>query len=64
VASSQVILLRKFVDQKIVANQLQLRLANTGMIDSGINVNMQIDRAIDRNGGILGILVKPCLLLT
>jgi hypothetical protein len=34
------------------------------MIDSGINVNMQIDRAIDRNGGILGILVKPCLLLT
>jgi predicted oxidoreductase len=49
----QVELLRKFVDQKIVANQLQLSLTNTGMIDNGINVNMQIDRAIDRDGSIL-----------
>jgi predicted oxidoreductase len=49
----QIELLRKFVDQKIVANQLQLSLTNTGMIDSGINVNMQIDRSIDRDGGIL-----------
>jgi predicted oxidoreductase len=49
----QIELLRKFVDQKIIANQLQLSLTNTGMIDSGINVNMQIDRSIDRDGGIL-----------
>lgn len=49
----QIALLRKFVDQKIIANQLQLSLTNTGMIDSGINVNMQIDRSIDRDGGIL-----------
>jgi predicted oxidoreductase len=49
----QIELLRKFVDQKIVANQLQLSLTNTGMIDSGINVNMQINRSIDRDGGIL-----------
>jgi predicted oxidoreductase len=49
----QIELLRKFVDQKIVANQLQLSLTNTGMIDSGINVNMQIGRSIDRDGGIL-----------
>ena len=49
----QIEFLRKFVDQKIVANQLQLSLINTGMIDSGINVNMQIDRSIDRDGGIL-----------
>ena len=49
----QIELLRKFVDQKIVANQLQLSLTNTGMIDSGINVNMEIDRSIDRDGGIL-----------
>ena len=49
----QIELLRKFVDQKIVANQLQLSLTNTGMIDSGINVNMKIDRSIDRDGGIL-----------
>ena len=49
----QIKLLRKFVEQKIVANQLQLSLTNTGMIDSGINVNMEIDRSIDRDGGIL-----------
>jgi predicted oxidoreductase len=49
----QIELLRKYVDQKIVANQLQLSLTNTGMIDSGINVNMQIARSIDRDGGIL-----------
>jgi len=49
----QIELLRKFVEQKIVANQLQLSLTNTGMIDSGINVNMQIDRSIDRDGSIL-----------
>jgi predicted oxidoreductase len=49
----QIELLRKFVDQKIVANQLQLSLTNTGMIDSGFNVNMEIDPSIDRDGGIL-----------
>jgi len=49
----QIELLRKYVDQNLVANQLQLSLTNTGMIDSGINVNMQIDRSIDRDGGIL-----------
>jgi predicted oxidoreductase len=49
----QIELLRKFVDQEIVANQLQLSLTNTGMIDSGINVNMEIDRSVNRDGGIL-----------
>jgi len=49
----QIELLRKYVDQKIVANQLQLSLTNTGMIDSGINVNMEIDRSVNRDGGIL-----------
>ncbi len=49
----QIELLRKYADQEIVANQLQLSLTNTGMIDSGLNVNMQIDRSIVRDGGIL-----------
>jgi predicted oxidoreductase len=49
----QIELLRRTVDQKIIANQLQLSLTNTGMIDRGINVNMQIDRSVDRDGGIL-----------
>jgi predicted oxidoreductase len=49
----QIELLRKFVKQKILFNQLQLSITNTGMIDAGINVNMQIDRSINRDGSIL-----------
>lgn len=49
----QIELLKKFVKQKIVFNQLQLSITNTGMIDAGINVNMEIDHSIDRDGSIL-----------
>jgi predicted oxidoreductase len=61
----QIELLTKFVKQKIHFNQLQLSITNTGMIDAGINVNMQIDRGINRDGGILDycrlkeIIVQP-----
>ena len=49
----QIELLRKFVKQKILFNQLQLSITNTSMIDAGINVNMQINHSIDRDGSIL-----------
>jgi predicted oxidoreductase len=49
----QIDLLRKFVKQKILFNQLQLSITNTGMIDAGINVNMQINHSVDRDGSIL-----------
>ncbi|MBC1459160.1 aldo/keto reductase [Listeria newyorkensis] len=49
----QIELLSKYVEQKLVANQLQLSITNTGMIDAGLNVNMKIDRSIDRDGSIL-----------
>jgi predicted oxidoreductase len=49
----QIELLTKFVKQKIIFNQLQLSITNTGMIDAGINVNMEIDPSIDRDGSIL-----------
>jgi len=49
----QIELLRKFVKQKILFNQLQLSITNTGMIDAGINVNMQISHSVDRDGSIL-----------
>ncbi len=49
----QIDLLTKFVKQKIVANQLQLSITNTGMIDAGLNVNMEIDHSVDRDGSIL-----------
>lgn len=49
----QIELLKKFVKQPLVINQLQLSITNTGMIDAGINVNMEIDPSIDRDGSIL-----------
>src|SRR5258708_21888006 len=49
----QIELLTKFVKQKIIFNQLQLSITNTGMIDAGINVNMEIDPSINRDGSIL-----------
>lgn len=49
----QIELLKKYVNQKIAINQLQLSITNTGMIDSGINVNMKVDNGIDRDGSIL-----------
>lgn len=49
----QIELLNKYLNHKLIINQLQLSITNTGMIDSGINVNMQIDRSIDRDGSIL-----------
>jgi predicted oxidoreductase len=49
----QIELLSKFVKQKIIFNQLQLSITNTGMIDAGINVNMEINASINRDGSIL-----------
>lgn len=49
----QIELLNKYLNQKIIINQLQFSVTNTGMIDSGINVNMKIDPSIDRDGSIL-----------
>lgn len=49
----QIELLKRSLNQKILINQLQLSITNTGMIDSGINVNMKIDSSIDRDGSIL-----------
>jgi len=49
----QIKLLQKFIDQKLIINQLQFSLTNTGMIDRGINVNMENPASIDHDGGIL-----------
>lgn len=49
----QIELLSKYLNHKIIINQLQLSITNTGMIDSGINVNMEINPSIDRDGSIL-----------
>ncbi len=49
----QIELLNRYLNQKIVANQLQFSITNTGMIDAGLNVNMEINPSIVRDGSIL-----------
>jgi predicted oxidoreductase len=49
----QMELLKKHVRQPLVINQLQLGAMFTGMIDAGLNVNMKVDGAVDRDGSIL-----------
>ncbi len=49
----QIDLLKKYVKQPILTNQLQFGLYHTGMIDSGMCANMRNDFAYDRDGGIL-----------
>lgn len=49
----QIALLQKAVKQKLIANQLQFSLTNSTIIDAGLNVNMEHDPALMRDGGIL-----------
>ncbi|MBU3112261.1 aldo/keto reductase [Clostridium lacusfryxellense] len=49
----QIELLNKYLKNKIIINQLQFSITNTGIIDSGLNVNMKIDPSIVRDGSIL-----------
>ena len=49
----QMALLQKFMSQKILANQLQLSITNSGMIRSGINVNMENASSLDHDGEVL-----------
>ncbi|WP_160680143.1 aldo/keto reductase [Clostridium sp. C8-1-8] len=52
--SMQIELLNKYLgSNNIIINQLQFGIMHTGIIDSGINVNMNVDRSIDRDGSIL-----------
>ena len=49
----QMALLNKYLDHKIMINQLQLSITNTTMIDAGFNVNMENAAAVNRDGSVL-----------
>lgn len=62
----QIELLKKYLGKnRIVFNQLQFSLANTTIIDCGLNVNMTNDAAINRDDSVLdycrlnGITIQP-----
>ncbi len=62
---AQIELLRKYVKQNIVINQLQLSLTNAKMLSSGANVNLENDDGVNRDGYVRdycrlnGITVQP-----
>ena len=49
----QIKLLKRYVRQPIVANQLQLSITNATMISQGQHVNMHDDFAVNRDGSVL-----------
>lgn len=49
----QIQLLKRFVKQPLVANQLQLSITNATMISNGVNVNMENESAVVRDGSVL-----------
>lgn len=49
----QIELLQKYLKDKIQINQLQFSIMHTGMVDTGINVNMKNPPAVERDGSIL-----------
>lgn len=49
----QIELLQSTVRQKLIINQLQMSLAHTPVIDSGMTVNMGIDQSVMRDGSIM-----------
>ncbi len=49
----QMELLSRFMEQKIIFNQVQFGLVHTGIVDFGLNVNLKNEPAINRDGGVL-----------
>ncbi len=49
----QIELLKKYVRQPLLVDQLQLSIPFSSMISAGLEVNMTSDGAVDRDGGVL-----------
>ena len=49
----QISLLQSYLPMQICTNQLQFSIMHTPMIQSGINVNMYNDSAVNRDGGLI-----------
>lgn len=50
---SQIELLEKYTEQKMIINQLQFSIPVSNMVANGMEVNMATDGAIDRDGSVL-----------
>lgn len=54
--SLQIELLKKYVKQDLVANQIQFSPAHTGLVDFGLNFNRKNNESINRDDGLLDYL--------
>lgn len=53
VTPMQIMLLQKYIRQKLVVNQMHFGLAHCSMVAQGICTNMDVDAAVDRDGFVL-----------
>ncbi|MCD7894363.1 MAG: aldo/keto reductase [Erysipelotrichaceae bacterium] len=49
----QIALIQKYTKHKLIFNQIQFNVVNAGIIDNGINVNMNNSGSVDHDGSIL-----------
>ncbi|SHG18754.1 aldo/keto reductase [Ornithinibacillus halophilus] len=49
----QIELLKKYVEQDLIINQLQFSMMHTGMIDAGLQVNTKHENSLNRDGSVL-----------
>ncbi len=49
----QIAFIQKYTKHKLIFNQIQFNVVNAGIIDNGINVNMNNSGSIDHDGSIL-----------
>lgn len=49
----QIQLLSKYLNQRLIVNQLQFSVTHTGLIDAGLHVNMKDDASVDRDNSTL-----------
>lgn len=49
----QIELLQKYLDEKLVVDQLQLSIPFSNMIANGMEVNMLTEGLVDRDGSVL-----------
>ncbi|RDW19771.1 aldo/keto reductase [Oceanobacillus chungangensis] len=49
----QIELLKKYINQDLIVNQLQFSIMHSGMIDAGIQVNTKHENSLNRDGSIL-----------
>lgn len=53
---SQIDVLQSYLNQKLIVDQLQFGVMHTGMVDSGIHVNMTDADSVDHDSGLLEYL--------